>query len=596
MKNNDQTTSLGDWRRSHFGSRLTLKNLGEKVTIMGWVQRRRDHGGVIFIDLRDRNGLVQVVFSPQVNPRVHGQAHQLRGEYVLAIEGVVAKRPQATANPDLPSGEIEVEAEVLRILSVSKTPPFEIEDDTDAGEDIRLRYRYLDLRRPELQRKLYLRHLACHTTRNYLSDNGFWEIETPFLTKSTPEGARDYLVPSRLNPGNFYALPQSPQLFKQLLMVSGYERYFQIVKCFRDEDLRADRQPEFTQIDMELSFVNEEIIFEIIEGLIKKLFSACRGTEIKTPFVRMSYREAIERFGLDKPDIRFGMELVELSEYVKSCNFQVFSKAIEAGGQVKGIKAAGCAHFSRKEMDNLTEMAKTYGAKGLAWFKVTGEGVSSPIQKFFTQQELDAIVAALEAKPGDLLLFSADKTSIVAKTLGELRNHFGERLGLINKDEFNPLWIVDFPLLEYNEEENRWQACHHPFTSPRESDLELLESDPRRAQARAYDLVLNGHEIAGGSIRIHNPETQSKMFDLLGIGSEEAEAKFGFLLEALKYGAPPHGGIAIGLDRLLMILTDTNSIREVIAFPKTQRAGCLMTASPSGVDKKQLKELHLRVL
>ncbi len=593
----EEIKSQGSWRRSHFGGRLSLKELGQKVTLMGWVQRWRDHGGLIFIDLRDRSGLVQVVFSPQVNPGLHEQAHRLRSEYVLAVEGVVVKRPQDTANPNLPSGEIEVEAHDLRILNTSKTPPFEIEDESGAGEEVRLRYRYLDLRRPALQEKLYLRHLACQATRNFLTQKGFWEIETPVLTKSTPEGARDYLVPSRLNPGAFYALPQSPQLFKQLLMVAGFERYFQIVKCFRDEDLRANRQPEFTQIDLEMSFVQEEEIFAIIEGLLKELFSRCRGIELKTPFPRLPYQEAIERFGLDKPDTRFGLELVELSHLFKGCGFQVFAKTLAAGGQVKGINAPGCARFSRRELDELTELAKTYGAKGLAWFKVLEGGkLNSPIEKFFTPQELAAIGEALQAKEGDLLLFVADKAPVVARTLGELRNHFAEHLQLVNKNEFNLLWVVDFPLLEYSEEEKRWQACHHPFTSPQEADMGLLEKDPQRAKARAYDLVLNGEEIGGGSIRIHQSELQRKMFELLGISPEEAQAKFGFLLEALEYGAPPHGGIALGLDRLLMILSGTDSIREVIAFPKTQKGTCLLTASPSKIDKKQLDELRLRVI
>ena len=592
----DKTASRGEWRRSHFGGHLCLRQLGKQVTVMGWVQRRRDHGGLIFIDLRDRSGLVQVVFSPQVNAAVHRLAHELRAEYVVAVEGVVSKRPEETANPKLPSGEIEIQARRMEILNTSKTPPFEIQDDTEAGEDIRLRYRYLDLRRPLLQEKLHLRHLACQTIRNFLNRNGFWEIETPVLTKSTPEGARDYLVPSRLNPGSFYALPQSPQLFKQLLMVAGVERYFQIVKCFRDEDLRANRQPEFTQIDMELSFVREEDIFAIVEGMLKELFSRCRGIELKTPFPRLGYQEAMRRFGTDKPDTRFGMELVDLSPLLQECRFQVFAGALAKGGQVKGIRVPDCADFSRRELDELTESAKTYGARGLAWIKVRADGqFSSPIEKFFRAEELAGIREILKARPGDLLLFVADKPAVVARTLGELRNRLGKRLNLIDEEKLNLLWIVDFPLLEYSEQEKRWQACHHPFTAPRESELRILAENPQKARARAYDLVLNGEEIGGGSIRIHQKAVQEKMFELLGISREQAQAKFGFLLEALEYGAPPHGGIALGLDRLLMILGGTDSIREVIAFPKTQKGACLLTASPAAVDKKQLEELHLRV-
>ncbi|HHY05663.1 MAG TPA: aspartate--tRNA ligase, partial [Clostridia bacterium] len=569
--------------------------IGKEVTLMGWVHRRRDHGGVIFIDLRDREGRVQVVFNPEKGTALFQKAETVRNEDVLAVVGTVNLRPEGTVNPNLATGEIEVTAKELCILSKAKTPPFYIDDEVDVDENIRLKYRYLDLRRPVMQKGLILRHQAIKVIRDYFYAQGFLEIETPMLTKSTPEGARDYLVPSRLHEGEFFALPQSPQLFKQLLMVAGFDKYYQVVRCFRDEDLRADRQPEFTQLDIEMSFVEQEDILTMMEEMLVKLFQECLGVEIKTPLPRLSYQEAMSRFGVDKPDLRFGMELVDLSEEVRNCEFKVFTKVLEKGGQVKGIKAPGCGHYSRKEIDDLTKFVGIYGAKGLAYFILTEEGIKSPIMKFFTAEELASIVKKLEGKPGDLLLFVADEPAVVAASLGHLRLELGKRLALINQEEFNFLWVVDFPLLEYDGEEKRWVAMHHPFTSPRDEDLVLMETEPQKVRAKAYDIILNGVEIGGGSIRIHQRDVQELMFKTLGLSSIEAHEKFGFLLDAFEYGVPPHGGIALGIDRLVMLMAGRNTVRDVIAFPKTQSAMDLMTQAPSTVSPHQLRELHIKV-
>ncbi|CAK8713728.1 aspartate--tRNA ligase [Candidatus Electronema aureum] len=561
---------------------------------MGWVLRRRDHGGVIFIDLRDRWGITQIVFNPEVNPEPHAKAHQLRSEWVLAVKGKVEARPGDMENPKLKTGAIEIMVSELRILNTSKTPPFPLDEDSEVSDNIRLQYRYLDLRRPEIGANLVMRHTATQAARSFLCENGFLEIETPMLTRSTPEGARDYLVPSRVNAGKFFALPQSPQLFKQLLMMGGMDRYFQIVKCFRDEDLRADRQPEFTQIDLELSFVGEDDIMAIAEGLVKQVFAATRGIALNPPFPRMSYQEAISRYGNDKPDTRFGLELVDLTEKLRGCGFKVFNAVIEGGGIVKAINAKGCGTFSRKDLDDLTNYAGTFGAKGMAWIKVKEDEWQSPITKFFNENEIEAMRQALNAEPGDLILFGADSVAVVNQVLSELRLELGRRLNLTDNSVFNFLWVTDFPLVEFDAERKRYAAVHHPFTAPLDEDLELLETEPLKVRSRAYDLVLNGSEIGGGSIRIHTTEMQAKMLNLLGIADEEAEEKFGFLLRALEFGAPPHGGIAFGLDRLMMMLTGSGSIRDVIAFPKTQKATCPLTDAPGSVARKQLTELHLR--
>ncbi len=561
---------------------------------MGWVLRRRDHGGVIFIDLRDRWGITQVVFNPELNREVHEKAHRLRSEWVLAVRGRVEQRPGDMANPKLKTGTIEVLVSELRILNTSKTPPFPLDEDVEVSDNLRLQYRYLDLRRPEMASRLIMRHKAIQTVRSFLSDNNFLEIETPVLTRSTPEGARDYLVPSRVNAGRFYALPQSPQLFKQMLMISGMDRYFQVVKCFRDEDLRADRQPEFTQIDMELSFIHEEEIISITEAMIKAVFGATRGIELNPPFARMTYDEAMRRFGTDRPDTRFGLELVDLTDTLRGCGFKVFSSIIDKGGVVKAINARGCATFSRKDLDNLTEFAGRFGARGMAWIKIKDDEWQSPITKFFNEDELTAMGQALDAQPGDLILFGADKPAVVQQVLAELRLELARRLELIDPDTFNFLWITDFPLLEYDHDLKRHTAVHHPFTAPQDDQLKLLETDPGKVKSRAYDLVLNGNEIGGGSIRIHQRDIQEKVLRALGIDKDEAEEKFGFLLRALELGAPPHGGIAFGVDRLMMLLTGSESIRDVIAFPKTQKATCPLTEAPAPVSRKQLTELSLR--
>lgn len=586
---------LGTMRRTHHNNNLNLANVGETVTLMGWVLRRRDHGGVIFIDLRDREGLTQVVFNPEVNPEVHAKAHRLRSEWVIAVQGRVEPRPGDMANPKLATGEIEVLVDSLNILNTSETPPFPLDEETEVSDNLRLQYRYLDLRKPDMTANLMIRHQAVQSIRDYLNEKGFIDVETPMLTKSTPEGARDYLVPSRVNAGRFFALPQSPQLFKQLLMIAGMDRYYQIVKCFRDEDLRADRQPEFTQIDMELSFVDEEQVIDVVEGMIAALFKKTRDLDVGQSFKRITYDEAMARFGTDRPDTRFGLELVDLTDIAAACDFKVFRGAAESGGTVRAINAKGCATFTRKELDDLTDFAVQFGARGLAWVKVKEDGSwQSPIAKFFSDAERQRIAETLEAAPGDLLFFGADKPSIVFQVLGELRCELARRLEMLDKNDFNFIWVTDFPLVEYDEKEKRFQALHHPFTAPRESDVDKLDEDPGSVYSRAYDLVLNGTEIGGGSIRIHDPKIQLKVLKALSITEEEAEEKFGFLLKALQYGAPPHGGIAFGLDRLLMLITGSDSIRHVIAFPKTQKATCPLTDAPSRVERKQLTELHIR--
>ncbi|MBI5417714.1 aspartate--tRNA ligase [Candidatus Poribacteria bacterium] len=589
--------TLGNLERSNLCGELRDIMVGQQVVVMGWVQNWRDHGGVVFIDLRDRTGIVQTVFNPEVNKEIHEKAQNLRSEFVIAVKGEVLSRPSGTENLSLPTGKVEIKALELYILNTSKTPPFILEDASSVGEDLRLKYRYLDLRRPVLQEKLILRHKVCISARNFLSQNDFFEIETPMLTKSTPEGARDFLVPSRLNQGKFYALPQSPQLFKQLLMVAGMDRYFQIVKCFRDEDLRADRQPEFTQIDMEMSFVNEEKVMNISEKMIKTILKEIFLIDIKDAFPRMSYAEAISRYGSDKPDTRFGLELVDVGDIVKNSTFKVFLDTLCKNGQVKAICATGCASFSRKDIDDLTAYAAVFGAKGLAWMKVTEKGVESSITKFFPQETLNALQEKLKAKVGDLFLFVADNKKVVAEALGHVRLNLANRLNLIDNSKYNFLWITSFPLLEYSQEDKRYVAMHHPFTSPNYKDIEELKQnqDIESITARAYDIVLNGTEIGGGSIRIHTRQLQEIMFNLLKISEEDANERFGFLLEALEYGAPPHGGIAFGLDRLIMILSSGSSIREVIAFPKTQKGICLMTQAPSDVAPEQMKELSIRV-
>jgi len=579
--------------RTHFCGLLSRDNIGQEVRLAGWAHRRRDHGGLIFIDLRDRSGLVQLVLNPAQSKQAHAIAEKVRNEYVLAVKGKVMPRPEGTVNPNLPTGEIEVMVEEVVVLNPAKTPPFEIEDGLEIEESLRLRYRYLDLRRPEMRRNLELRHLVVKTVRDFFDQHRFLEIETPILTKSTPEGARDYLVPSRLQPGRFYALPQSPQLFKQILMVAGVERYFQIARCFRDEDLRADRQPEHTQIDLEMSFVEQDDILSLMEEMLAKVFSVALNIKLDLPFLRLPYQEAIERYGTDKPDLRFGLELVDLSDIVAGSEFKVFSETIKAGGVVKGIRVR--ADFTRSELDELTEMVKEWGASGLAWLVITEHEVKSPIAKFLSLEEEKDLIERFGAEPGDCLFLVADKQAIVAATLGALRLELAKRLNLIDKREFKFVWVTEPPLVEWDEEERRYKPLHHPFTLPTPESIELMETDPPRAKAEAYDLVLNGVEIGGGSLRIHDREIQEKMFRLLGLKREDVEEKFGFLLEAFEYGTPPHGGIAFGLDRLLMLIAGQKSIRDVIAFPKTQTASCLMSGAPDEVHEDQLKELHIKL-
>ena len=581
--------------RTHDCGTLSDSHIGETVTLCGWVHTRRDHGGLIFVDLWDKYGMTQVVLNPQIDQLAHDHAQSLRGNFVIAITGKVRARPNDMVNTKLKTGKIEVYVDELHILNPSETPPISPWEPQDTSEVLRLKYRFLDLRGPVLQRNLKTRYDITRVARNELHRNGFMEIETPVLTKSTPEGARDYLVPSRLNPQKFYALPQSPQLFKQILMVSGMDRYFQIVKCFRDEDLRFDRQPEFTQIDIEMSFGSEKFIFQMLEEMMAEIYKEILDVKIDTPFPVLKYQDAIDRFGTDKPDMRFDMEIVDLGEIVRGTSFKVFAQVLESGGQVRALNVKNSADtLSRKILDDLTEIAKTYGAKGMAWIKVQKDGLQSPIIKFFEQEMLDQMLKALGSQPGDTVVFIADTPKIVADALAHLRLALGKQLNLIDESKNVFTWITEFPLVEYDETEKRYTAMHHPFTAPREEDLDKFESDPGSIKARAYDLVLNGNEIGGGSIRIHQKEVQEKMFKLLGIGQEEAESKFGFLLDALKYGAPPHCGIALGLDRITMLLTGAGSIRDVIAFPKTQKATCLMTQAPSEVDPKQLRELRLK--
>ncbi|WP_144526617.1 aspartate--tRNA ligase [Peribacillus simplex] len=581
--------------RTYFNGEVTEAAIGEKVTLKGWVQKRRDLGGVIFIDLRDRSGVVQVVFNPDISADALATAEKIRNEYVLDIQGTVIKRDEANFNPNVTTGTVEVQAENVTILNEAKTPPFIIDERTDVSEDIRLKYRYLDLRRPAMFETLKMRNQTTKAIRDYLDGEGFLDIETPILTKSTPEGARDYLVPSRVHEGEFYALPQSPQIFKQLLMVSGFERYYQIARCFRDEDLRADRQPEFTQIDIETSFMSQEDIINTAENMMAKVMKEVKGLDVTLPFPRMTYNEAMSRYGSDKPDTRFGMELKDVSEIVKDSDFKVFTGAVANGGQVKAIVVKdGNADYSRKDIDGLAEFAAIYGAKGLAWLKVEEDGVKGPIAKFFAEDQ-EQLVSALEAEVGDLILFVADKKGIVADALGALRNKLGKERGLIDQSKFNFLWVTDWPLFEYDEEEGRYYAAHHPFTMPFREDMDKLESDPASVRAQAYDLVLNGYELGGGSLRIFERDVQEKMFKVLGFSEEEANAQFGFLMDAFEYGTPPHGGIALGLDRMVMLLAGRTNLRDTIAFPKTASASDLLVNAPSTVSDKQLAELNLRL-
>ncbi len=583
-------------RRTHTCGELRESNIGEKVVLNGWVDTRRDLGGVIFIDLRDRYGITQIVFEPTYNAEAHEAGKDLRSEFVVAVEGTVRKRPADTENPKIPTGFVDIMVDKLVVLNKAETPPFPIQDDTEVNEDIRLKYRYIDLRRSKMQKNMLLRHKMYQITRNYFDQNSFVEIETPVLMKSTPEGARDFLVPSRIHRGKFYALPQSPQTYKQLLMVSGFDKYFQIVKCFRDEDLRADRQPEFTQIDVEMSFVDQEDIFEMVEGLMQKLFKEIKGIDIELPLPRISFNEAMEKYGSDKPDLRFGLEMVTLNHVFENSQFRVFKDTLEKKGIITGLLAKGCGDYTRNQLDVLTNYVKQLGAGGLIWMRVKEDGLEAPVAKFMSDSEKQGIIDNLNAKPGDLVFMISGPKLQSLSYMGSLRLEMAKRMDLI-KDGEKPslLWVTEFPLLEWDEETKRYYAMHHPFTSPNLDEVNLLDSEPDKVSARAYDLVLDGNEIAGGSIRIHNSELQSKMFDALGISKEEAEVKFGFLMNAFKYGAPPHGGIAFGFDRLAMLFAGEQSIRDVIAFPKTSSGMSLMDESPSSVDEAQLKELHIKV-
>ena len=586
---------LGSWKRTCYCAELGKEDVGKKVCLMGWVDSYRDHGGVIFIDLRDRSGIIQVVFNPEYEPEVHKRAHQIRNEWVIAVQGEVRLRPSDSINPKLKTGEIEVWAGELKILNRSEPTPFLIEDGVKVSEELRLKYRYLDLRRPEMQKKLITRHQVVKLVRDYFCELGFYEIETPFLTKSTPEGARDYLVPSRIYAGKFYALPQSPQLFKQILMVAGFDRYFQVARCMRDEDLRADRQPEFTQIDVEMSFVSPEDVFEVIEGMIVRIWKEILGIELKTPFPRVSWDEVMEKYGTDRPDTRFELLLKDLTDIFPKSEYRFFKQAVETGGIIKGLNAPGCASWSRKETDDLTYALKAYGAKGLTVIRYQEGGLQGPAIKYFSEEEQKKMIERLGAKPGDLLMIMADKFEIVNEAMAQLRLMVAKRLGLLPASGYNFLWVVDFPMFEWSDTEKRWKSTHHPFTMPKPEHLEFLEKEPGKVKALAYDLVVNGVELGGGSIRIHRTDLQERIFKVLGIGDEEARMKFGFLLDALKYGAPPHGGIALGLDRLIQLIVGGDSIRDVIAFPKTQSAVDLMCDAPSGVNPDQLKELHLKI-
>ncbi|MZQ76132.1 MAG: aspartate--tRNA ligase [Peptoclostridium sp.] len=586
--------TLSGLKRTHYCGSLRDKNIGEEVVLMGWVQRKRNLGGLIFVDLRDRDGITQIVFDTDISQDAFNKAEKLGSEYVIAVRGNVFERE--SKNPNMPTGDIEVFAQEIRVLNSAQTPPIYIKDDDDVSEALRLKYRYLDLRKPSMQRNFILRHKVAGIVRNYLSDNGFLEIETPVLGKPTPEGARDYLVPSRVNTGKFYALPQSPQLFKQLLMVAGMDRYFQIVKCFRDEDLRADRQPEFTQIDCEMSFVDAEEVMGIMEEMMQKIFKEALGVDISIPFRRIPHKEAMERYGSDKPDLRFGYELTDVSELVKDCGFKVFADAVNGGGSVRGLNISGRADdFTRKGISKLEDYVKTYGAKGLAWIKWGAEGINSPIAKFLSEDEMKSVLEAMNAKEGDMLFFVADKNSVVFNSLGQLRCEIAKNLGMLRKDVYEFAWVTEFPLFEYDEEAGRLVAVHHPFTSPMDEDFDKIETDPASMRAKAYDMVLNGFELGGGSIRIFQEELQKKMFKLLGFTEEDAHDKFGFFIDAFKYGTPPHGGIAFGLDRIIMLLAGEDNIRQVIAFPKTQNATCPLTEAPSYAEDAQLEELGIKI-
>ena len=583
-------------KRTTYCGSVTEEYIGQTVTLNGWVQKRRDLGGLIFIDLRDREGVVQIVFNPDFSEEALKIADKVRSEYVIQVKGQVTKRDEKSVNDKIKTGKVEVQVSSIEILNESETPPFSITDVNDIDENVRLKYRYIDLRRESLAQTFKMRHQITRSVRNYLDEGDFFEVETPVLTKSTPEGARDYLVPSRVHDGEFYALPQSPQIFKQLLMIGGFDKYYQIVKCFRDEDLRADRQPEFTQIDIEMSFVDQEDVMTMNEGLMKRIMKDVKGIYITTPFPRMTYAEAMERYGIDKPDTRFGMELINLSQLASQMEFKVFKGAVENGGEVKAIVVEnGADDYSRKDIDQLQSFASIYGAKGLAWVKVTDEGLNGPISKFFNESHTEELLKETEAKSGDLILFVADKKDVVAASLAQLRNKLGKERGLIDPNQYNFLWVTDWPLFEYDEDTNRYVAAHHPFTAPKKEHEDMLETDPTNVEANAYDIVLNGFELGGGSIRIHKSDLQEKMFKALGFTDEEAQEQFGFLIEAFKYGAPPHGGIALGLDRLVMLLAGRTNLRDTIAFPKTASASCLLTDAPSKVSNSQLQELHLQL-